>query len=281
MSQEQRLASLRRKVALRLVRRDEPQGSSNGEVAEWSKAPVSKTGMGQPIESSNLSLSEMTKDSLTVLKRDKRFAPLIKMHGVPDLKRPSTKLKVNGTDAFQALVRSIIHQQVSGAAAATIHARFLGLFPKAKFPTPKMVRKMPFEKMRAAGLSGQKSSYIKDLAEKFSDGTIRHRELDRMESADIVEHLTQVKGIGVWTVHMFLIFTLNRPDVLPTGDLGIRKGFQALYKLKALPEHAQMERLAKAWRGHASVASWYLWRVADEAKVKARPAGRSKRLKRE
>src|SRR3989344_8355191 len=153
--------------------------------------------------------------SIVILKRDKRFAPLIKKHGLPDLKR--------GTNPFQALVRSIIHQQVSGAAARTIDARFVALFPKGKFPTPEMVRAMPIEKMRAAGLSGQKASYIKDLADKFSDGTIKHRSLHRMESADIVEHLTQVKGIGVWSVHMFLIFTLGRPDVLPTGDLGIRK----------------------------------------------------------
>ena len=203
-------------------------------------------------------------DSLMVLQRDKRFAPLIKKHGLPDL--------VRGKNPFSALVRSIIHQQVSGAAAETIHARFLALFPKNKFPTPETVRAMPLEKMRAAGLSGQKAFYIKDLAEKFVYGTIKHRSLHTMESADIVEHLTQVKGIGVWTVHMFLIFTLNRPDVLPTGDLGIRKGFQSLYKLKDLPSHEQMEKLARHWRPHASVASWYLWRVANELKVKVRPS---------
>ena len=212
-------------------------------------------------------------ESLSILGRDKRFAPLIKKHGVPDLKR--------GKNPFAALVRSIIHQQVSGAAAETIHARFLALFPRGKFPTPEAVHAMPLQKMRAAGLSGQKASYIKDLAEKFANGTIRHGSLHKMETADLVVHLTQVKGIGVWTVHMFLIFTLNRPDVLPTGDLGIRKGFQALYKLKSLPDHAQMERLARTWRPHASVASWYLWRVANELKVKVRPPqpSRSRRRK--
>ena len=207
-------------------------------------------------------------DSLRALRRDKRFAPLIKKHGEPDLKRPSTGLRASGGKYFQALVRSIIHQQVSGAAAETIHARFVGLFPKGTFPTPEMVCAMPLEKMRTAGLSGRKASYIKDLAEKFCDGTINHRSLHRMESADIVEHLTQVKGIGVWTVHMFLIFTLNRPDVLPTGDLGIRKGFQILYGLKDLPDHTRMEKLAEGWRAHASTASWYLWRAADEAKLR-------------
>lgn len=208
-------------------------------------------------------------ESIQVLqKSEKRFAALVVKHGVPDLKR--------GRNPFQALIRSIIHQQVSGAAAETIRKRFVALFPKGKFPTPQMVREMPLSKMRAAGLSGQKSSYIKDLAEKFSDGTINRRMLSKMTSDELVEHLVQVKGIGVWTVHMFLIFTLNRPDVLPTGDLGIRKGFQALYKLKDLPDHAQMERLARPWRAHASIASWYLWRVADEAKLKHRPVSRSK-----
>ena len=201
-------------------------------------------------------------ESLKILKCDKRFAPLIKKYGLPDL--------VRGKNPFQALVRSIIHQQVSGAAAETIHGRFVALFPKGKFPTPEMVRAMPLAKMRAAGLSGQKASYIKDLAEKFTNGTIKHRLLHKMGSAALIEHLTQVKGIGVWTVHMFLIFALNRRDVLPTGDLGIRKGFQTLYKLKALPDHAQMERLACAWRPHASVASWYLWRVANSAPPKPR-----------
>jgi DNA-3-methyladenine glycosylase II len=196
--------------------------------------------------------------ALANLKRDKRFVRLIKKHGVPDIAR---KGKI-----FQALCRAIVYQQLSGKAAATIFSRFLALFPGKKFPTPEMVRKMPIEKMRAAGLSGQKVSYIKDLAEKFSDGTIKHRQLHKMTSAEITDHLVQVKGVGVWTVHMILIFTLNRPDVLPTGDLGIRKGFQVVYGLKMLPSPAQMERLAKPWRAHASTASWYLWRAADELK---------------
>jgi DNA-3-methyladenine glycosylase II len=204
--------------------------------------------------------------SVSALRRDKRFASLIRKHGLPDLKRKGKP--------FQSLVRAIVYQQVSGAAAATILKRFLALFPAGTFPTAKMVCTMPIEKMRAAGLSGQKASYIKDLAEKFSDGTIRHHALHRMKSEDIIEHLTQVKGIGVWTVHMFLIFTLNRPDILPTGDLGIRKGFQSVYKLKKLPDHAQMEKLAAPWRAHASIASWYFWRAADAQKEVSRRGAR-------
>ena len=200
--------------------------------------------------------------SIAVLKRDKRFARLIQKHGTPDFKWNNFERG----NAFQSICRSIIYQQVSGAAAATILARFVALFPKGEFPTPLAVRKTPVGKMRAAGVSAQKASYIKDLALKFSDGTIRHHSLNQMTNEEIVEHLTQVKGIGVWTVHMFLIFTLKRRDVLPTGDLGIRKGFQIVYGLKSLPDRAKMEKLAAPWRAHASLASWYFWRAADSAK---------------
>ncbi|MDO8522115.1 MAG: DNA-3-methyladenine glycosylase 2 family protein [bacterium] len=204
--------------------------------------------------------------SVMTLRRDKHFVPLIKKHGIPEFKWNNFERG----NAFQSLCRSIIYQQVSGAAAATILARFIALFPRGTFPTPEAVDKMPIEKMRAAGLSAQKASYIKDLALKFSDGTIKHTLLPQMTNDEIVEHLIQVKGIGAWTVHMFLIFTLNRPDVLPTGDLGIRKGFQIVYGLKQLPDHAKMERLAKPWRAHASIASWYFWRAADNAKSNGR-----------
>ena len=140
-------------------------------------------------------------ESLKVLKKDPRFKALIKKHGLPTLKQDA--------GYFQALVRSIIHQQVTGKAAAAIMARFVSLFPKGKFPTQRQVLSTSIEELRAAGISGQKASYIKDLAQKFSDGTVRERELDTMSSEDIEDHLVQVKGIGVWTVHMFLIFTLT------------------------------------------------------------------------
>jgi len=205
--------------------------------------------------------------SLKALKKDKRFAALIARHGVPDLRR--------GSNLFQALARAIVYQQLSGKAAGTIYARFVALFNNAKlpaskhkFPKPEEVLQMPVDKLRSAGLSGQKVGYLKDLALKFTDGTIKHKTLHTMSTEEVTLHLTQIKGVGVWTVHMLQIFTLGRPDVLPVGDLGIQKGFQILYKLKTVPTPKEMERLAKPWREHASVASWYLWRVADEAKIK-------------
>lgn len=211
-------------------------------------------------------------ESLDALMKHPRFARLIKKHGPPKLRR--------GKNAFQALARAIFYQQISGKAAASIYRKFVALFgitlPEGsidwekpsvrKFPTPEEVLKMPETKLRSAGLSAQKISYLKDLAEKFTDGSIQERRFAKMPSDDIIAHLTAVKGIGVWTAHMFLIFTLNRPDILPIGDLGIRKGFQILYSLEMLPSPKEMERLAEPWREHASVASWYLWRLADEAK---------------
>lgn len=199
------------------------------------------------------------KDSLNILKRDKLFAPLVKKYGPPDFGARRQK------NAFQALLRAIVYQQISGKAASAILSRVIALFPSGK-PTPEVLLKTPVAKLRKAGLSPQKIGYARGLARKCLDGTIQERKFPRMSSGEIIDHLIQVKGVGAWTAHMFLIFTLKRLDVLPTGDLGIRKGFQITYKLRALPDHARMEHLAKGWRAHASVASWYLWRVADEAK---------------
>lgn len=196
-------------------------------------------------------------ESLKALRRQTHFAPLIKKHGLPDFSRYHGKARI-----FTAILRSIISQQISTKAAASIRTRFLALFPK-NGPTPELLLATPIDQLRAAGLSTQKISYMRDAAEKFLDGTINPRNFKKMSSQEIIDHLVQIKGVGVWTAHMLLIFTLQRPDILPTGDLGIRKGFQKVFKLRTLPNHSKMERLAKDWRDHASVASWYLWRAID------------------
>ncbi|RJQ36317.1 DNA-3-methyladenine glycosylase 2 family protein [Candidatus Parcubacteria bacterium] len=198
-------------------------------------------------------------DSVRFLRMDPRFRPLIKRHGPPDFSR--------NRDPFRALVRAIVYQQISGKAASSILAKFLALFGGKQFPTPAMVLAMPMSKLRAAGLSNQKALYIKDLARKFSDGTIQPRRFGRMANDEIIAHLVRVKGIGVWTAHMFLLFTLRRPDILPTGDLGIRKGFQIVYELKRMPSPKRMEELARPWRQYASIASWYLWRAVDGTRI--------------
>ena len=204
--------------------------------------------------------------SIAHLKKDKHFATLIKKHGPPEIDRYHLSAQAGGKiDVFHALLRSIVYQQLSGKAAATILARVVALFPDAK-PTPEALLKIRAPRLRKAGLSAQKVSYVRDLARKCLDGTIDQKLFPKMTSAEIIEHVTAVKGIGTWTAHMLLIFSLNRLDILPTGDLGIRKGFQIVYGLKELPDAKTMDKLAKDWRDHASVAAWYLWRVADDKK---------------
>lgn len=166
---------------------------------------------------------------------------------------------------FHSLIRSIIHQQVSGKAAESILKKFQGVFGN-KMPTPAQVLGASVPTLRKAGLSEMKVKYIKDLAKHFNDGSINPRTLKRLSNDELIEKVTQVKGIGVWTAHMFLIFTLDRPDILPTLDLGIKKGFQIVYDLPTLPTHDEMELIAAPWRAHASLASLYLWKAADGKK---------------
>jgi len=196
--------------------------------------------------------------------QDEKLAPLIKKYGPPDFTR-----RPGGTGVFPSLLRSIVYQQLSGHAARAIHTRVLALFPNG-VPRPETLLKIRAPRLRKAGLSVQKITYVRDLSRKCLDGTIDEKKFPKMSSSEIIEHLTQVKGVGEWTAHMVLIFTLGRPDILPTGDLGIRKGFQKVYKMRVLPDKKQMEKRARAWREHASVASWYFWAVADEGN-KSRP----------
>ena len=195
--------------------------------------------------------------ALRHLKRDPYLTPLIAAHGSPDFKP--------GRNAFRALTESIIYQQLSGKAAVAIWNRFLDLFPGRRFPTPGHLLTVPVARLRSAGLSTQKASYLIDLATRFCDGTIQPRKFNLMTDEEIAEHLIQVKGIGQWTADMFLMFALNRPDVLPVGDLGIRNGFRKLYNLRKEPTPVKMMALAEPWRPYRTVASWYLWRVLESA----------------
>jgi DNA-3-methyladenine glycosylase II len=164
--------------------------------------------------------------------------------------------------AFQTLVRSIVYQQLSGKAAATILGRLLAA-AKADPITPEAILRLRPQKMRTLGLSQQKTAYIRELARMTRDGEIQFERLGEMADAEVITHLTKVKGVGIWTVHMFLMFALRRPNVLPVGDLGVRMAIKKAYDLADLPKPAEMERIAAAWHPWCSVASWYLWRSLE------------------
>jgi 3-methyladenine DNA glycosylase/8-oxoguanine DNA glycosylase len=166
---------------------------------------------------------------------------------------------------FAALAESIMHQQITGKAAATIVRRFKEKLGEGEsFPIPEAVLGASDETLRGVGLSGSKVRAMRDLAEKTLNGTVPALEaLLAMEEDHIAERLTQIRGIGMWTVHMLLIFRLGRPDVLPASDYGIRKGFMHAFRGKELPSPKDIERRAEKWRPYRSVASWYLWRALE------------------
>jgi DNA-3-methyladenine glycosylase II len=164
--------------------------------------------------------------------------------------------------SFETLVRSIVYQQLSGKVASVILGRLIAMLPDGKV-TPDAILKLTPARMRKAGLSKQKTLYIRDLARKTNKGHIKFETLAELTDLEVIEHLTQVKGIGVWTAHMFLIFALRRPDILATGDLGVRVAIRKAYQLEDLPLPKQVEELAAAWRPYSSVAVWYLWRSLD------------------
>jgi DNA-3-methyladenine glycosylase II len=165
---------------------------------------------------------------------------------------------------FSTLVKSIVYQQLSGKVASIIFERFLQLLPRQKL-TPATVLLLSVADLRSAGLSNAKAAYILDLAEKTQARAVKFHELPALSDEQVIASLTQVKGVGVWTAHMFLIFALQRPDVLPVGDLGVRSAIKKVYGLDALPGPAEVERIAASWRPFCSVATWYLWRSLEGA----------------
>jgi len=164
---------------------------------------------------------------------------------------------------FHALARAIVYQQLNGTAASSIFKKFRGLYPGRDFPNAEDIVNTPDQRLRSAGLSPQKSRYLKDLSSKVIDGTVDLKAVRAMGDDAVVEHLTQITGVGRWTAEMVLIFTLGRPDVLPVDDFGLKKGVQLAYRMRQLPKPARLEKLAEPWRPHRSVATWYLWASRD------------------
>jgi len=186
-----------------------------------------------------------------LMRRDPVIATLIRQHGECGLASSQR------ADPFHALLHAIIAQQLSTKAAKTIEGRFSALFDGGA--TPAAVARVPDEKLRAVGLSGQKLKYIRDLCTRILDGSLDLETLTSLTDDEVIVALTSVKGIGRWTAEMFLIFRLQRPDVLPVGDLGIVRAVQRAYKLRKAPSPDRLTRIGEAWRPYRSVACWYLW----------------------
>jgi DNA-3-methyladenine glycosylase II len=204
--------------------------------------------------------SELRKAATYLSKNDAFLSTVIKRSGVCKI--------TPHTDYYSALVDSIIGQQLSVKAASTIRQRFQALF-KDSMPTPEQILQTEVSELRAIGFSNAKANYVHDLAEHILDGRIRFDSLAKQSNEQIMTELTDVKGIGEWTAHMFLIFCVGRLDVLPTGDLGIRNGVRKLYDLKDAPTPEQISEIALQynWHPYESVAAWYIWRSLDNAPV--------------
>jgi len=196
-------------------------------------------------------------------KADKHLAKLIRKAGPCTLEPESLR------SPFDALARSIIYQQLSGKAAATIFRRVQELFPRRRRLHPDDLVQIDEQLLRSAGCSRAKAVALKDLAAKTLDGTVPSiARLHKMDDAEIQSRLVAVRGIGPWTVEMLLMFRLGRPDVLPTSDLGVRKGFMLTYGLSEMPAAAHMIEHAERWRPYRSIASWYMWRAVDLHRAK-------------
>ena len=186
---------------------------------------------------------------------DKRMEKLIDKFGPPNFNLMN--------NYYESLIRSIVYQQLSGKAASIIYERFLDLFVFDIYPEPKDILAVSIETLRSSGLSYQKVNYIRDLSEKWQDGTMNLTDIDSMTDEEISSELIKVKGIGQWTADMFLMFTLGRPDVFPFGDLGIQKGVMIITNMNRLPTQKEMERKAIKWQPYRTVAAWYLWKLVD------------------
>ena len=195
-----------------------------------------------------------TKLALKILNEDFKMRKLIKDYGLPSFETKN--------NYFQSLMRSIVFQQLSGKVANIIYQRLIDLLPNNKI-TPKEVIVLTNENMINVGLSSQKINYIKNLAIFFENNLFNRDMVEKMSNEEISAKLIQIKGIGQWTIDMFLMFTLNRQDIMPYSDLGIQKGMKILFKLKNLPTKIEMKNFSNQWKPYRTVACWYLWKITD------------------
>jgi len=195
------------------------------------------------------------KSALKILNKDSKMQRLIKAYNPPNFEQKN--------DYFQSLMRSIVFQQLSGKVANIIHQRLINLVPDNEI-IPRKILMVTNDNMRQAGLSLQKINYIKNLANYFDANSFDSSKVEKMSNEEISKELIQIKGIGQWTIDMFLMFTLNRPDIMPYSDLGIQKGIKILFNLINLPTKDEMRILSIKWKPYRTVACWYLWKVVDD-----------------
>ena len=202
--------------------------------------------------------SELKKAEAHLAKNDLKLALIIATTGLPTIKSHS--------DYYSSLIGSIISQQLSVKAADTIEKRFLALFD-SDLPSPSEILTKSVEELRTAGLSNAKAKYVQDLARHIIDGKLKFDQFEGLSNDEIINELIAVKGIGIWTAHMFLMFCMGRLDVLATGDLGIRNGIRAVYGLKDMPSPLDVEEIAKKnnWHPYETAACWYIWHSLDNA----------------
>jgi DNA-3-methyladenine glycosylase II len=184
--------------------------------------------------------------------------------GLIDRVGPCTLEPDRARTPFQALVRAVAYQQLNGRAAETILNRFLALFPRGRFPSAPAILNLEADALTGVGFSRAKAGYVREIARMTLEGVVPGRgQIQRLSDEDVVARLTQIKGVGRWTVEMLLIFSLGRPDVLPAADYGIRQGFALAFKKRRLPEPEEILRRGERWRPYRTTASWYLWRAVD------------------
>ena len=217
------------------------------------KAAQPRTPIEQTIRA--IELEEFLRARQMLMRRDPILAPVIRKH------RNRSPLDIPAMDPFPALVRTITAQQISTKAAATIHGRLVALMPNGV--APEAIVGLTDGQMRQAGLSRQKSAYLRDLASKVISGELPIASLHELSDEGVIEAIVKVKGLGRWSAEMFLMFRLRRPDVLPVDDLGIVTAIQRLYGLRKKPKADRIRKIGEAWRPYRTVACWYLWRSLE------------------
>ena len=202
-----------------------------------------------------MSVVDFKQSTRKLVSQDPRFRCLVEEFGYPD--------HTPKDDYFEALIKNIIYQQLSGKAAKTIYCRFINLFSDGGFPTASAIVRTSPKTLRSVGLSNQKATYVLDLSQKVNDGILNLDTIGAMADDDVSRELIQVNGIGQWTADMFLIFSLNRGNVFPVGDLGVKKGVAVFEGLTTLPSEKELLTISKKWHPFGSIAAWYMWKIVD------------------